>query len=211
MARLTWNDVSYDPNAGMSYPKQDTNIPGMDSPQPTKSNNNIANDLMAESNKRLALDMDNAKKQNELAQMQNQSAFSGTYTGSNGGYLSKLSNVESGGDYYALNKGSGAFGKYQFMPATEKQYAKKLGFSLDQARTPEGQEAMISAFTNDNVSGLKKAGVPVTDETMWWAHNQGLGGAINLYKGNALNSKNLKSNGGNSNQEYINRWRGIFG
>ena len=127
-----------------------------------------------------------------------------------GTYLKKLAKVESGGNYNASNK-SGAYGKYQFMPATEKAVAAKLGMTIEEARTPEGQEAMIRQFTKDNRNGLKRNGIPVTDETLWWAHNQGLGGAINLYKDKPLSSANLKANGGNSNAEYINRWRKVFG
>ena len=127
-----------------------------------------------------------------------------------GAYYKKLANVESGGNYNASNK-SGAYGKYQFMPSTEKAVAAKLNMTIEQARTPKGQEAMIRQFTNDNIKGLRRNGIPVNDETLWWAHNQGLGGAINLHKGNALSSKNLKANGGNSNSEYISKWRKVFG
>lgn len=128
----------------------------------------------------------------------------------NNDYYNLLANVESRGNYNAKNK-SGAYGKYQFMPSTEKEYAKKLGITIKQARTPEGQENMIRKFTKDNINGLRRHGVPVTKETMWWAHNQGLGGAVNLYKGGKVSKRNLASNGGKNSQEYITKWRKIFG
>ena len=106
-------------------------------------------------------------------------------------YYSKLAKHESegSGGYTASNK-SGAYGKYQFMPATEKEVAGKLGFTIAQARTPDGQEQMIRRFTQDNISGLQRNGIPVNDETLWWAHNQGLQGAINLHRGIPLKQKN---------------------
>lgn len=130
----------------------------------------------------------------------------------NSGYYDLLADVESKGmgGYKAQNK-SGAYGKYQFMPGTEKATAKKLGLTIQQARTPDGQERMIRRFTRDNIDGLRRNGIPVTKETMWWAHNQGLQGAINLYKGGKVSAKNLKSNGGKNSNEYIAKWRKIFG
>ncbi len=128
-------------------------------------------------------------------------------------YYRKLAKHESGGmgGYTASNK-SGAYGKYQFMPATEKEVAAKLGYTIEQARTPDGQEAMIRQFTKDNIAGLRRNGIPVNDETLWWAHNQGLGGAINLHKGIPLSAKNLKANGAPSgtNAEYIAKWSPSF-
>lgn len=126
------------------------------------------------------------------------------------GYYNLLADVESKGNYNAKNK-SGAYGKYQFMPSTEKAYAAKLGMTIKQARTPEGQETMVRRFTKDNIDGLIRNNIPVTKETLWWAHNQGLQGAINLYKGGNVSSKNLQANGGKNSAEYIAKWRKIFG
>lgn len=129
-----------------------------------------------------------------------------------GPYYEKLGKYESNNKYDASNK-SGAYGKYQFMPDTEKEVAGKLGMTIAQARTPDGQEQMIRQFTQDNIEGLQRNGIPVNDETLWWAHNQGLQGAINLHKGIPLKKKNLTNNGAPSgtNAEYIARWRPTFG
>ncbi len=136
----------------------------------------------------------------------------GVYSGD--GYFDKLAKYESGGDYGAYNKGSKAFGKYQFIPATEKAYAKKLGFTIEQARTPEGQEAMARRFTDDNKRGLEKAGIPITDFWLYTAHQQGLGGAKKLHSGQAMNKRNVGSNlpegGPATNQNWKNQWSDRF-
>ena len=133
-------------------------------------------------------------------------------------FVNKLADVESKGNYKAYNKGSKAYGRYQFIPSTEKAIAKKLGYTIAQARTPEGQENMVRQLTNDNIRTLKKAGVPITGETVWWAHNLGAGGATKLYKGNQVSERNMRSNlPGNKNisssdiaQSYKNHWKGKF-
>ncbi len=125
-------------------------------------------------------------------------------------FVNKLADVESKGNYKAYNKGSKAYGRYQFIPSTEKAVAKKLGYTIAQARTPEGQENMVRQLTNDNIRTLKKAGVPITGETVWWAHNQGAGGAIKLHRGKELSKRNLLANGGADNASYKAKWKNIF-
>ena len=74
-----------------------------------------------------------------------QSTINNPYTklipneGNSSSYLTNLASVESSDSWTAHNKGSGAYGKYQFIPSTEKAYAKKLGLSIKEARTPAGQ------------------------------------------------------------------------
>lgn len=109
-------------------------------------------------------------------------------------YFDKLAGIESQGNYQAHNAGSGAYGKYQFIPGTEKHVAGQLGLTIDQARTPENQERMIRRFTQDNIAGLKKAGVPVNNETLWYSHNLGLGSAINMHNGGRVNPRYIASN-----------------
>jgi len=129
-------------------------------------------------------------------------------------YLKQLANVESQGKYDAYNKGSGAYGKYQFIPSTEQAYMKKLGYTQAQARTPEGQEAMIRRLTADNRAGLIKAGYKPTNMNLWLAHNQGLGGAKAILSGGNVNMHNIRSNipkGKGTVQDYLNYWGSRFG
>ncbi len=129
---------------------------------------------------------------------------------SRGSYLDKLADVESGGNYTAYNKGSGAYGKYQFIPSTEKFVAGKLGISIDEARTPSGQEKMIDYFTEQNRKGLKRAGYKATDTNLWYAHNLGLFGARTLLSGGQVNPLHISSNAGKSQEDYKNKWSKIF-
>ncbi len=126
-------------------------------------------------------------------------------------YLNKIAGHESGGNYNALNKGSLAYGKYQFIPSTEKQYMKKLGFTQAQARTPEGQEKMIRSLTDDNARYLRKHGIPVNNETLYAAHQQGPQGAVNIYKGGNVSKRNIASNLPEGMEPTVENWRNYWG
>ncbi len=123
-----------------------------------------------------------------------------------GSYLDNLSAVESAGNWNAYNKGSGAFGKFQFIPSTEKAYAQKLGMTIPEARTPEGQMKMVSAFTNDNRKGLVNAGFEPTQENMYMAHNLGIGSALSALRGGSVKQKYLEGQGVSTVKE----WRDKF-
>lgn len=99
-----------------------------------------------------------------------------------GTYSNVVASGESGGRYDIPNaKGSGAYGKYQFMPATWADVATKnpnlgLPFNMRQA-TPEQQEAAFNTFTASNAADLQKAGVQPTPENLYYAHRFGVEGA----------------------------------
>jgi hypothetical protein len=57
-------------------------------------------------------------------------------------FLYALGEVESGGNYYALNKTSGAYGKYQIMPANWPGWAKLYVGSSTAPQSPRNQEAV---------------------------------------------------------------------
>ena len=132
-------------------------------------------------------------------------------------FKSKLEKVESGGSYDAYNEGSGAYGKYQFIPSTLKEYAKKTGQTIEQAKTPEGQDKMFEKFTSDNATRLQKMGIAPTELNMWIAHNQGIGGAASILKAKKL-TPNLKRNIASNLPEgveptidnYVNHWKQTF-
>lgn len=64
-------------------------------------------------------------------------------------FLAALANVESGGRYTARNKSSGAFGKYQVMPANWSGWAAKYLGNPNAPQTPENQEKLVKAKVAD--------------------------------------------------------------
>lgn len=142
---------------------------------------------------------------------------SGSYTGNAGdnagidnGYYDTVGNIESRGNYNAYNK-SGATGKYQFFQSTAAPYLAKHGKSWNDFKSDSNlQESIMRDFTNDNARGLAKAGIPVNRNTLWAAHNQGLGGARALYGSGNISTKNLVSNLPSgmapTKDNYINYW-----
>lgn len=69
-------------------------------------------------------------------------------TGGGGGadidrFMAAISGKESGGDYGISNKtGSGAYGKYQIMPANWPSWAAEAGLGRNAPQTPQNQEAV---------------------------------------------------------------------
>ena len=132
--------------------------------------------------------------------------------------VDRVAAVESGGDYSAVNPSSGAYGKYQFIPSTAKEYSKKLGFEGDSWKTPENQEKMFSAFMADNIRGLQDKGVEVNPFTVYGAHQQGLTGFSKILEGELTPrlEANMRSNlprgfsnlrGLDLRDAWINYWR----
>lgn len=97
-------------------------------------------------------------------------------------FTGRVAGDESGGSYTAQNaKGSGAYGKYQFMPDTWAGVAKahpdlNLPFDLRKA-TPDQQEAAMRALVADNADGLRTAGFMPTQDNLYLAHRFGVNGA----------------------------------
>ncbi|HEY3434142.1 MAG TPA: transglycosylase family protein, partial [Solirubrobacterales bacterium] len=60
-------------------------------------------------------------------------------------FMRALAKVESGGRYDAVNKSSGAYGKYQIMPANWPGWAQKFLGDKNAKPTPENQEAVARA------------------------------------------------------------------
>lgn len=88
---------------------------------------------------------------------------------------------ESGGNYTISNaKGSGAYGKYQFMPETWADTAKRhpdLGLPFDmRMATPDQQERAKAAFDTDNAQGLRTQGFQPTPANLYVAHRFGATG-----------------------------------
>ena len=60
-------------------------------------------------------------------------------------FMSAVARVESGGDYYARNSSSGAYGKYQIMPASWRGWADRYLGNANAAPTPANQEIVAAA------------------------------------------------------------------
>ena len=103
-------------------------------------------------------------------------------------YSAAVSKHESGGNAGVVNS-IGAGGLYQFTPATWNGLAAKhpeLGLQPggNHDASPEGvakQNAAFAAFTNDNRSVLKSAGVEPNDKNTFMAHFLGSGGAVKFF------------------------------
>lgn len=134
-------------------------------------------------------------------------------------YIERLAEVESGNlGYDAVNPSSGAYGKYQFIPSTAKAYAEKLGIQGDDWKTPENQDRMFSAFTSDNVRGLRSKNLPTDLFHIYGAHQQGLTGFSNILAGKLTPrlEANMRSNvpnqyknlsGTDLRDAWINYWK----
>lgn len=100
-------------------------------------------------------------------------------------YYSALRGAESGGRNVPNAMGSGAFGPYQFMPATwaglVQKYGQTHGLTADGLRDPQQQEKAIRLFTADNRDALKTAlGRDPTPDEIYAAHRLGAAGAVKL-------------------------------
>jgi LAS superfamily LD-carboxypeptidase LdcB len=60
-------------------------------------------------------------------------------------FMASIAHQESGGNYDATNKSSGAHGKYQIMPANWASWAREAGLAANAPQTPENQEIVAKA------------------------------------------------------------------
>lgn len=104
----------------------------------------------------------------------------------------KIAKNETGGvsNPYSKVHPSGALGKYGFVPSTAIEQMKALKYTGSDnellskfVSTPSLQDTIMNNYMNTNSNTLSKNGVPVTDWTIWTAHNLGAGNAIKLAKG----------------------------
>ena len=64
-------------------------------------------------------------------------------------FLYALGQVESGGNYYARNPTSGAYGKYQIMPSNWPSWAEKYLGNADAPQSPRNQEIVARGKVHD--------------------------------------------------------------
>jgi hypothetical protein len=70
-------------------------------------------------------------------------------------FMYALGQVESGGDYYARNATSGAYGKYQIMPASWRAWAARYLGDANAKPTPANQEVVATAKVKALYKGLQ--------------------------------------------------------
>lgn len=100
-------------------------------------------------------------------------------------YYGAIRAAESGGNDAARNPTSTATGRYQFIASTWTGLMKKhpqLGLTADGRTDPAQQERAIRAFTEDNANLLMRAGVAVTNGTLYAAHFLGAGTAARVLR-----------------------------
>lgn len=71
-------------------------------------------------------------------------------------FMWALGQVESGGDYYARNETSGAYGKYQIIPSSWRAWAGRYLGDVDAKPTPTNQEKVASGKIKDLYRGLDR-------------------------------------------------------
>ena len=69
-------------------------------------------------------------------------------------FMRAIGKVESGGDYYARNDSSGAYGKYQIMPASWRGWAGRYLHDKNAKPTPANQEIVAAAKFRALYAGL---------------------------------------------------------
>ena len=69
-------------------------------------------------------------------------------------FMWALGKVESGGDYYARNDSSGAYGKYQIMPSSWRAWADRYLGDANAKPTPANQDIVAAAKLRALHSGL---------------------------------------------------------
>jgi hypothetical protein len=84
-------------------------------------------------------------------------------------FLYALGQVESGGNYYAVNPTSGAYGKYQIMPANWPGWAKLYIGSSTASQTPANQEKVARG----KVTGLWHWLDSWPNVAHWWLTGSG--------------------------------------
>lgn len=127
------------------------------------------------------------------------------------GYLSRVAQIESGGDPNAKNPNSSATGLFQFIKTTADQYG------VDPT-DPVSSTVGAGKLAADNAAALQQAlGRPPTAGELYLAHQQGAGGAIKLLTNpdapaaSIVGADAVNLNGGNANmsaRDFAGLWMG---
>lgn len=89
--------------------------------------------------------------------------------------------IESKGNTNAVSV-TGATGLFQFTKGTGKRYGLITQDGKDFRKDPEANFRAMQQLTKDNANDLKKAGIELTPTNLYLAHQQGVGGAIEIIR-----------------------------
>ena len=140
-------------------------------------------------------------------------------------YKSVTYEIETGhkyGDskgYSVHDKGSSYYGGFQFSESTSKEYLTKLGKTWqDYLKDPQVQEQVFQMETERNKRIMESKNIPITNTTLWMAHNIGIGGVQNVFSGKPISSTTLKNirnqkgmNSSSTVDDYIAYYAKLFG
>jgi|GEM_PF-1945004 len=102
--------------------------------------------------------------------------------------VKKIVKVETpNGNYTAVNKKTGAYGRYQITPATATYYSQKLFINDYRWKEPKNQDKIFKALLSDNIRCLRTKGHKINAFTVYGAHQQGATGFDNIIKNRNLN------------------------
>lgn len=96
-------------------------------------------------------------------------------------FLDAVMDIESGGNTSAVSP-TGATGLFQFTRGTAKRYGLITKDGRDLRKDPQANLRAMLALTKDNAAYLKSKGVPVNPSTLYLAHQQGAGGAVEILR-----------------------------
>lgn len=138
----------------------------------------------------------------------------GTFS-TNDPLLNTIMQIESRGNANAVSP-TGAKGLFQFTSRTGSDYGlvnKAKG--IDNRADPQANFEAMKRLTADNIKQLQKNGIPITPSSVYMAHQQGIGGTIEIYKAAQTGTEvpeeireNMDVNGGKglSPQQFIAQW-----
>jgi len=129
-----------------------------------------------------------------------------------------IAKVESRGSYTAKNPNSTAYGKYQFLKSTYDEASKALGKSVEELRTPQGQELAMEWLVAKNAKELEAKDIDATAFNVYGAHQQGVTGFERILKGkateqdivNMYNNTPKEYRTGKVRDDWMNYWQSKF-
>lgn len=105
-------------------------------------------------------------------------------------YIARNRGAESSGNDLAAAESSSAYGRHQFLKSTWLEFYRKTYGSTGESEAAilrkradgNAQDRVMRTFTEANRQALKRAGVPVTDGTVYLAHFLGVSDAIKVLR-----------------------------